>query len=84
MRATALVCILIVGLASAFPLLRLAEATSLITLFVFALVNLSLVVLGSRAEHRHLRRWRAIGLIGAALCAFVMVFQVAGGLAPSH
>ena len=84
-RATAMVSILIIGLASAFPLLRLAEATSLITLFVFALVNLSLVVLGSRAEHRHLRRWRAVGLIGAALCAFVMVFQVAGGLAaPPH
>ena len=49
-RATALVCVLIVLLASAFPLVRLAEATSLITLLVFALVNLTLVVLGSRAD----------------------------------
>jgi amino acid transporter len=83
-RATALVAAIIIVLAAAFPLLGLAEATSLITLFVFGLVNVSLVVLGSRTEHKQLRRWRPAGIAGAALCAMVMLFQLVGGLSGGH
>jgi APA family basic amino acid/polyamine antiporter len=83
-RATALVCAVIVVLAASFPLVRLAEATSFITLLVFGMVNLALVALGSGVEHGHLRKWRALGLAGAALCAFVIVFQIAGGVTGGH
>jgi basic amino acid/polyamine antiporter, APA family len=49
--ATALIAVSVIGLALAFPLQRLAEATSLATLAVFALVNLSLLRLRHRRVH---------------------------------
>ena len=59
--ATALVGVLVAVLAAGFPLSRLAEATSLIALAVFALVNLSLVRLHQRSGSRLIPTWVPIG-----------------------
>jgi len=79
-RATIAVAGLTLILALAFPLVRLAEATSLIVLTVFALVNLSLYALGARNAHASLRRWRHWGLFGAALCLAIFGWTVATSL----
>ncbi|MBD3669685.1 MAG: amino acid permease [Gammaproteobacteria bacterium] len=49
--ATALVVVLVLVLALWFPLITLAKATSLVTLVVFALVNLSLIRVKRRDRH---------------------------------
>ena len=83
--ATLAVAALIMVLAFAFPLVGLAQATSLIVLTVFALVNLSLFALGGRDDYPQLRPWRWWGLAGAALCAVIPLFQLwAGTFAASH
>lgn len=48
MLATLLVAAVILGLALFFPLELLAETTSVIVLFIFALVNLALVFIKRR------------------------------------
>jgi APA family basic amino acid/polyamine antiporter len=60
------------------PLLQLAELASLFILVVFTLVNLSLFLVGSRpgAPDRP-RRWRHIGLIGAALSLGLIMSELA-------
>ncbi|MBI1386331.1 MAG: amino acid permease [Rhizobiales bacterium] len=50
LRATALIVAVILALALLFPLERLAEVTSSITLMIFTLVNLSLVLIKQRGE----------------------------------
>jgi amino acid transporter len=67
-RATLFVSGLILALALLFPLAGLAEATSLIVIAVFALVNLSLFTLGGMADHTSLSRWRWWGLAAFLLC----------------
>ncbi len=66
LRATLSVCVAVGVLVSLVPLGRLARITSLVTLCVFTLVNLSLYLIGRRDGGR-LRRWRFVGLGGAAL-----------------
>jgi amino acid transporter len=68
-RATMAVAAAIVALALAFPLLSLAGFTSLVTLAVFAAVNLSLFRIASRMPEAGLGRWRWWGLAAALLCA---------------
>ena len=63
---------LIAGLALAFPIASLARATTTVTLLVFASVNLSLVVLGTREGTGPIYRRRWIGVLG---------FVLTGGLA---
>lgn len=65
----------ITGLALGVPLVQLAETTSIVTLAVFAMVNLSLFVLGRGSTHPTLSRWRWVGLVGAAICIAVLAFQ---------
>ncbi len=72
-RATALVTVAVVLLALFVPLLDLAEFTSVVILSVFAMVNLSLFRLGSRVDDEPTRRWRWLGLVGAAVCVVVVV-----------
>jgi APA family basic amino acid/polyamine antiporter len=67
--ATFAVAAAIAALALAFPLLRLAELTSLVTLVVFAMVNLSLFRLATAMPQAGLGRWRWWGLAAALLCA---------------
>jgi len=77
--ATGLVIAVVVGLALTFPLAGLAESTSVATLAVFALVNLSLLRLKylrprSTATHVHVPAWMpAAGLATSLL-------MIAGGL----
>lgn len=66
MRATLAVCIAVAVLVSLVPLGQLARITSLVTLCVFALVNLSLYMLG-RTDDGQLKRWRFVGLVGAVV-----------------
>jgi len=75
-RATVAVSVLILVLALTFPLVSLAQATSLVVLAVFCLVNLSLFFLGGRAQHATLRPWRWWGLAGAVLCAAIPLAQL--------
>ncbi len=81
-RATIVVSALILALAFAFPLVRLAEATSLVVLAVFAMVNLSLYALGARGVHPSLQRWRYWGVFGAILCLAILGWNLLAQLGP--
>ena len=70
--------------ALAFPLVRLAELTSLVTLGVFTLVNLSLFALGRKLDDPGLARFRWWGAFAALLCIGIAVFQLSSGLAGGH
>lgn len=83
-RATLVVSAIILVLAISFPLVRLAEVTSLVVLAVFVLVNLSLFFLGRHADDPLLRRWRFWGIVAAALCASILAFQLGTGIYGSH
>ncbi len=83
-RATLAVAVLILGLALFFPLVRLAEATSLVTLGVFALVNLALFSLGGVLDDNLVKRWRWWGVFGAAICIGVATFQVLANVSGGH
>lgn len=84
LRATLAVAAAIIVLALAFPLVGLAQATSIIVLGVFFLVNLSLWFLGGSGEHPALARWRWWGLAGAALSAAIPAFQLWAGAFAAH
>lgn len=77
LRATAAVTVVIGLLALATPLLVLAQASGYATLFVFALVNLSLFRLASRDDWPGPRRQRWWGLFGAALAGGLLAFEIA-------
>jgi basic amino acid/polyamine antiporter, APA family len=79
-RATGLVAAVIVALALTFPLVRLAQLTSLVTLSVFTLVNLALFTLGRARPGTTLARWRYVGLSGAALAVSLAGWQISHGL----
>jgi basic amino acid/polyamine antiporter, APA family len=83
-RATLVVAGVILLLALFFPLVQLAEATSLITLFVFALVNLALFALGRAEQSGKLHRYRYWGLFGSGLCLVIAGFQMSAGLIGGH
>ena len=83
-RATATVAGVVLALALFFPLVHLAEATSLILLGVFTLVNLSLFSLGRYHEDPLLRRFRWWGLISAAVCVGILAFQLLAGVSGGH
>ena len=72
-RAIALVTVLIALLAMSFPLQRLALATSLVTLSVFLLVNISLWKIGG--QNPSLRSKRFWGLLGAVLCGALLLAE---------
>lgn len=75
-RATLFVSATIFLLAVSIPLIRLAEFTSMIILAVFALVNLSLFVLGRSHDNKALHSWRYWGLFSAILCISILVFHL--------
>ena len=78
-RATFTVAATILALALFFPLIRLAEATSLATLGVFALCSL-----GGALDDAVVRRWRWWGLPGATICITLAAFQIISGIAGGH
>jgi APA family basic amino acid/polyamine antiporter len=77
--ATALITFIVLVLAIFFPLQTLAEATSFIILFIFAIVNLSLWFIKGR-EKRDIKqkisfpRW--VSLFGFIVSIGVLIFQV--------
>lgn len=83
-RATVFVAVVIISLALVFPLVRLAEVTSLVTLLVFSLVNLALFALGRSAGEGRLHQFRYWGLGGAGLCLAIALFQISTGLLGGH
>ena len=75
-RAIALVTALIAALALGLPMVHLAQATSLVTLSVFSLVNLALWSVGQKENSAPaLKRWRYWGLFGALLTAGLLVME---------
>lgn len=75
-RAIGLVTAMILVLALTLPLVSLAQATSLVTLSVFFLVNLSLWRIGHQPDAApELRRWRLWGLMGALLSAGLLLAE---------
>lgn len=78
-RATAMVVAAIVALALFFPLVGLARATSLVTLGVFTLVDLSLFAIGTHEPELGVGRWRWLGLLGAALATGLAMWELVGG-----
>lgn len=79
--ATGLVTVAVIGLALWFPLIGLAESTSLATLAVFALVNLSLLVVrlrGEKAAEGHIRVPIVIPLIGFVSCLGLIASSALG------
>ncbi|MGI9372778.1 MAG: APC family permease [Hyphomicrobiales bacterium] len=78
-RATFLVAIAILGLALFFPLVKLAEITSLLVLGVFASVNLSLFLLARGAEKEALGKYKWWGFFGSILCLVIATFEVVVG-----
>ncbi len=76
-RAIFLVTSLITVLALALPLVSLAQATSVVTLCVFTLVNLALWRIGSREDSAPvLQRWRYWGVFGAVLSIGLLSIEV--------
>lgn len=73
-RATALVALAIIILALALPLMTLAKATSFIILFVFGMVNLSLVRINRREKQGKIRV--LIPTVGAALCLGLILAEI--------
>jgi len=76
LRAIAIVTAIIAALSLAAPLLTLAQASGYVTLFVFALVNLSLFRIASRADWTGPRRQRWWGIRGAALAGGLLAFEI--------
>ena len=82
--ATWLVAIAIIALALFFPLVRLAEVTSLATLCVFTMVNLALFSIGRRFPETGLRAWCWWGLFGAGISISLAVWQLSAGIVGGH
>lgn len=79
--ATALIVIATIALALLVPFERLAEGTSLATLLVFAMVNLSLLRLRRRQVHTHGPHVRVpvwVPAAGLATCVAMMAAAVLG------
>lgn len=79
--ATGLVTAAVIGLALWFPLMGLAESTSLATLGVFALVNLSLLVVrfrGDKVTEGHIRVPIVIPVIGFVSCLGLIASSALG------
>lgn len=64
-------------LAVSFPIIQIAELTSLIVLCIFTAVNLSLFFIGTQTGAPiRLKRWRYFGLLGAAVSASLIYFAL--------
>ncbi len=75
-------CIMVLALS--FPLLELAALTSIVTICVFALVNLAMFSLGKNHEDIWLRRMRWWGLMAMLLCIAILAYYLATSLEVLH
>ena len=83
-RATVLAALLVMGFAFTLTLVTLAKITSLITLLIFAMVNLALVRLGDRRESRSRETYRIprwVPLLGFVFSIGFALFQITEFLA---
>ena len=81
LRATALIVVVVLALAMAVPFVRLAEATSIATLVVFALVNIALLRLRWKGVPAHGKVFRVplwVPIAGLATCAIMIGSAVLG------
>lgn len=69
----------VAGLFALFvPMIKIAELTSLIVLLIFSAVNISLYLIGRREDAPvRLKKWRYLGLVGAAVSFFLVYFEIA-------
>ena len=82
--ATILVTTLVLVLALAFPLDRLAETTSVITLIVFTLVNLALIAMKMRGLTVPEGTWQVpiwVPITGAITCLAFLIRTLLGAIA---
>ncbi len=84
LRATTLVAVSIIVLALLFPIARLAAATSIVTLLVFAMVNLSLARIGKHHDDTLLKRFRLWGYVGMATSIGLILYNLQLDLLVSH
>lgn len=76
-RAIAAVALAIAALALSLPLIQLAQFTSLVTLTVFILVNLSLWRIGATpGGAAKLSRWRCWGLFGGLVSVGLLLSEI--------
>jgi amino acid transporter len=77
-RATVLVSLLVLGFALWLPIVTLAQITSSLTLFVFALINLALLRTNLKKRAQQAIRVRAFLLpaLGALTCVSLMMYQL--------
>jgi basic amino acid/polyamine antiporter, APA family len=76
-RATIMIGIAILLFALFVPLVELAELSSLVMLLIFAMVNISLIIIGGRPHALlRLKRWRWWGLPGAAIAVGLIAAQL--------
>ena len=78
-RATFIVAGAILSLALFFPLVSLAEFTSLLVLGVFTSVNFSLFLLGHNSEKEFLGKYKWWGLFGAVLSLAIAAYAIVVG-----
>lgn len=77
--AIALITISVLVLALFVPFLQLASLTSLIMLLIFAAVNASLYIIGTRSgAPEELHRWRWWGVFGAVISLGLAALEVLG------
>ena len=74
----------IIVLALLFPIARLAAATSIVTLLVFAMVNLSLARIGKYHDDILLKRFRLWGYVGTAMSIGLILYNLQLDLLVSH
>ncbi|MEM8766453.1 MAG: APC family permease [Pseudomonadota bacterium] len=72
--ATALTVLIILVLATSFPLLTLAKATSLVILVIFTLINLALLRLKLSGQVPDHGRW--VPIVGASLSVGLMIMSL--------
>lgn len=73
--ATLLVATIILILALAFPLVRLAQMTSYVTLSVFAIVNFALFAIGRNTADHLAGKMRWWGILAGTMCLLVLAGQ---------
>ena len=77
-RATFLASLLVLGFALWLPLVTLAQITSMVTLFVFMLINLALFRVNLRDRDGRLVRGRSylLPVLGALSCVSLLLYQL--------
>ncbi len=79
MRATVLIGVFVVGAALVLPVASLAEMTSIVLLSVFAVVNLSLIMLKRQKAEAPFRVPDWVPYVGLAAALLALATSLIGG-----